>query len=200
MLYFAQICKRYCSVQHFIIPLCFIKGSTLLISNVHNMGTEKPFMFVWNESMAKRGSSEVTSCIMKYIELHFELLKMYHPKQWLEVIVNASLAFSAYYMDKEDFIDPYSIERMFKKQSDFIIRSFNWIQFSSEEPNTVRTRVSHNTLQPWHSYVIRPLPRVRKHLRPLPTVLLQLYEKVIAVKKAIKKRLARHVQVSSRSI
>ncbi|KAJ8879142.1 hypothetical protein PR048_019748 [Dryococelus australis] len=44
--------------------------------SVHNMGTEKPFMFVWNESLAKRGSSEVTSCILKYIELHFEPLKV----------------------------------------------------------------------------------------------------------------------------
>ncbi|KAJ8877594.1 hypothetical protein PR048_022049 [Dryococelus australis] len=140
---------------------------------VLNMGTEKPFMFVCNESVAKCGSSEVTSCILKYIELHFESLKVgeirrlvvwsdrciaqnnnwwcialyhylivkkysttidqkflvsghsflrcdrdfalikrrnkkstvYHLKQWLEVIVNASPAFSAYYMDKEDGID-----------------------------------------------------------------------------------------------
>ncbi|KAJ8883127.1 hypothetical protein PR048_014967 [Dryococelus australis] len=66
---------------------------------------------------------------------------VYHPKQWLEVIVNANLAFSGYYMDKEDFIDLSAIEGMFKKQSDFKIKSFLWIQFSSEEPNTVRTRV-----------------------------------------------------------
>ncbi|KAJ8867714.1 hypothetical protein PR048_031517 [Dryococelus australis] len=108
---------------------------------------------------------------------------MYHPKQWLEVIVNASPAFSAYYMDKEDFIDLSAIEGMFKKQSDLKITSFHWIQFSSEEPNTVRTRVSHNILQPWHSYVTRPLPRGRKHLRPPPTVLPQLYEEAIALKK-----------------
>ncbi|KAJ8896177.1 hypothetical protein PR048_001520 [Dryococelus australis] len=40
---------------------------------------------------------------------------VYHPKQWLEVIVNANMAFSAYYMDKEDFIDLSAIEGMFKK-------------------------------------------------------------------------------------
>ncbi|KAJ8875775.1 hypothetical protein PR048_023674 [Dryococelus australis] len=167
-----------------------------------------------NESVAKLGSSEVTSCILKYIELHFEPLKVdrdftlierrkkkstvYHPKQWLEVIVNASLVINAYYMDKEDFIDMSAIEVMFKKQPDFKITSFHWIQFSSEKPNTVRMPVSHNILQPWHSYVIRPLPRGRKHLYPLPTILPLLYKEVIAVKKA--KKLARHVQVSSCSI
>ncbi|KAJ8875963.1 hypothetical protein PR048_023871 [Dryococelus australis] len=145
---------------------------------VHNMGTEKPFMFVWNGSVAKCGSFEVTSCILIYIELHFEPLKVgeirrlvvwpdrciaqnynlwcialyhyliakkyfttidqkflvsghsflpcdrdfalierrkkkstvYYPKQWLEVIVNASPAFSAYYMDKEDFTNLSAIE------------------------------------------------------------------------------------------
>ncbi|KAJ8897504.1 hypothetical protein PR048_002851 [Dryococelus australis] len=43
---------------------------------VHNMGTVKPYMFVWNESVAKCGSSEIPSCILKYIELHFEPLKV----------------------------------------------------------------------------------------------------------------------------
>ncbi|KAJ8873245.1 hypothetical protein PR048_026879 [Dryococelus australis] len=126
---------------------------------VHNMGTEKPYMFEWNGLVAKCGSSEVTSCILKYIELHCEALKvneirrlvvwsdLYHPKQWLEVNVNASPAFSAYYMDKEDFIYLSAIEGMFKKQPDFKITSFHWIQFSSEEPNTVGMRISHNTLQ-----------------------------------------------------
>ncbi|KAJ8883606.1 hypothetical protein PR048_015450 [Dryococelus australis] len=164
-------------------------------------------MFVWNELVAKRGSSEVTSCILKYIELHFEQLRageirrlvvwsgcciaqnnnwwcialydylivkkyftsidqkflvsghsflpcdrdfalierrknkstVYHRKQWLEIIVNANPAFHAYYIDKEDFIDLSDIEGMFKMQPGFKIRSFHWIQFSSEEPNTVRT-------------------------------------------------------------
>ncbi|KAJ8867270.1 hypothetical protein PR048_031069 [Dryococelus australis] len=144
------------------------------------MATEKPFMFEWNESVAKRSSSKVTSCILKYIELHFEPLKVggirrlvvwsdhciaknnnwqfidqyhylifssidrdfalierrtkkyteYQPKQWLEVIVNASPAFSAYYMDKEDFIVLPGIEGMFKKQPDIKIASFHWIKFS----------------------------------------------------------------------
>ncbi|KAJ8874385.1 hypothetical protein PR048_025234 [Dryococelus australis] len=247
----------YCSVQHFIIPLCFTYNQF-----VHNMGTKKPFIFVWNESVAKLGSSGVTACILKYTEMHFEPLKVgetvslvvwsdrriaqnnnwrcvalyhyliekkyfttidqkflvsghcfllcdrdfalierrkkkkstvYHSKQWLEVIVNASPAFSAYYMDKENFIDLSAIEGMFKKQPDFKITSFHWIQFSSEERNTVQTRVSHNTLQPCHSYVTRPLPRGRKHLRPLSTVLPQLYEEAIAIKKAKKKKLARHM-------
>ncbi|KAJ8889592.1 hypothetical protein PR048_009092 [Dryococelus australis] len=108
---------------------------------------------------------------------------VYHPKQWLEVIVNAILAFSAYYMDKEGFIDLSVIEGMFKKQPDFKITSFHWIHFSSEEPNTVLTRVSLNTLQTWHSYVIRSLPKGREHLRLLQTVLSQLYEEAIAIKK-----------------
>ncbi|KAJ8892488.1 hypothetical protein PR048_005068 [Dryococelus australis] len=109
---------------------------------------------------------------------------VYCPKQWLEVIVNASPAFSAYCIDKEGFIDLAVIEGMFKKQPDFKITSFHWIQFSSEEPNTVRTRVRHNTLPTWHSYVIWSLPRERKYLRPLPTILPQLYEETIAIKKA----------------
>ncbi|KAJ8876011.1 hypothetical protein PR048_023919 [Dryococelus australis] len=113
---------------------------------------------------------------------------VYHPKQWLEVIVNGSPAFSAYYTDREDFIDLFAIDGMFKKQPDFKITYFHWIQFSSEEPNTVRTRVNHNILQPWHSYVIRPFLRGRKHLRPLPTVLPQLYEEAKALKKVKKKK------------
>ncbi|KAJ8883009.1 hypothetical protein PR048_014848 [Dryococelus australis] len=103
---------------------------------------------------------------------------------------------STCYMDKEDFTDLSAIEGMFKKQPDLKITSFHWIQFSSEEPNTVRTRVSRNNLQPWHSYVIRPLPRGRKYLCPLPTVLPQLYEEAIAIKKAKNKGLARHVQIN----
>ncbi|KAJ8889129.1 hypothetical protein PR048_008623 [Dryococelus australis] len=35
---------------------------------------------------------------------------VYHSKQWLEVVVNASSAFSAYCVDKEDFIDLSVIE------------------------------------------------------------------------------------------
>ncbi|KAJ8888393.1 hypothetical protein PR048_007883 [Dryococelus australis] len=37
-----------------------------------------------------------------------------HTKQWLEVIFNASPAFSAYCTYKEDFIDLSAIEGMFK--------------------------------------------------------------------------------------
>ncbi|KAJ8885584.1 hypothetical protein PR048_011782 [Dryococelus australis] len=113
---------------------------------------------------------------------------VYHQKQWLEDIVNASPAFSAYYMDKEDFIVLSAIEGMLKKQPSFKITSFHWIQFSLEEPNTVRMRVSYNTLQPWHSYVISSLPRGRKHKRQLSTVLPQIYEEAIAIKKAKKKK------------
>ncbi|KAJ4435948.1 hypothetical protein ANN_18571 [Periplaneta americana] len=42
---------------------------------IHNMGEDTAFFFVWNESVAKKGSSEVTSCILKYTQLHFQPLK-----------------------------------------------------------------------------------------------------------------------------
>lgn len=36
---------------------------------IHNCGTGRGFMFMWDESMAKRGSDEIGSCILKYLSV-----------------------------------------------------------------------------------------------------------------------------------
>lgn len=36
---------------------------------IHNCATGKGFMFMWDESMAKRGSDEIGSCIVKYLSV-----------------------------------------------------------------------------------------------------------------------------------
>lgn len=38
---------------------------------VHNMGKNYVTMFLWNESVAKRGSAEIASCIFKYVLINF---------------------------------------------------------------------------------------------------------------------------------
>lgn len=42
---------------------------------VHSAGSNKAMMFFWNETVGKRGSAEVASCILKYVTLHFSKLK-----------------------------------------------------------------------------------------------------------------------------
>lgn len=39
---------------------------------VHNMGTNDVFMCFWHESVAKRGSAEIASCLLKYVSTHFK--------------------------------------------------------------------------------------------------------------------------------
>lgn len=42
---------------------------------IHNQGSNKAMMFFWDETIAKRGSAEIVSCILKYVVLHFSILK-----------------------------------------------------------------------------------------------------------------------------
>lgn len=39
---------------------------------IHNMGTNEGFMCLWHETVAKRGSAETTSCLLKYIITNFK--------------------------------------------------------------------------------------------------------------------------------
>ncbi|KAF6207360.1 hypothetical protein GE061_018601 [Apolygus lucorum] len=41
---------------------------------IHNMGTGRASMHLWYEVLAGRGASEISSCLMKYIELNFRPL------------------------------------------------------------------------------------------------------------------------------
>ncbi|KAJ8895731.1 hypothetical protein PR048_001069 [Dryococelus australis] len=167
-----------CTLHRYAIGIVLSNTLSFLYSStynqcVYNMGTEKPFMFVWNESVAKCVGEirRLVVCSDRCIAqnhnwwctalYHYLIVKkyfttidhkflglcpdckkkctVYHPKQWLEDIVNPNPAFSAHYMDKEDFFGLSAIEGMFKNLPNVKITSFNWIQFSSEEPNTVRT-------------------------------------------------------------
>lgn len=35
---------------------------------IHDLGTNRGYMFVWNESIAERGSDEIASCLLKYLQ------------------------------------------------------------------------------------------------------------------------------------
>ena len=42
---------------------------------ISNQANNKSMMFFWDETVGKRGAAEVSSCILKYIEIHFTPLK-----------------------------------------------------------------------------------------------------------------------------
>lgn len=42
---------------------------------VHNMGNQKVMMFQWHESLAKRGSAEIASCLLQYITHNFQVIQ-----------------------------------------------------------------------------------------------------------------------------
>ncbi|KAJ8893422.1 hypothetical protein PR048_006013, partial [Dryococelus australis] len=213
----------------------------------HNMGTEIPFMFVWNESVAKRGSSEVTSCILKCIELHFEPLKVgevgrlvvwtyrcvAQNNNWRCIALYHYLIVKKYFttIDQKFLVSGYVF---LPCNRDFALIERRNLQciIQSSSLKLLLTQVRHLVNTTWTkktSLTCGPLKGClksspknqilserespynlskaigRKLLRPLSTVLPQLYEEAIAIKKAKKKekkkkRLARYVQVPSRSI
>lgn len=42
---------------------------------IHNAGSNKAMMFFWDETIGKRGSAEVASCVLKYITSHYLKLR-----------------------------------------------------------------------------------------------------------------------------
>lgn len=42
---------------------------------IHDQGKNLAYMFLWDETTGKRGSAEITSCLLKYVELNFVKLK-----------------------------------------------------------------------------------------------------------------------------
>lgn len=51
---------------------------------IHNQSNDKVAMCFWNETIAKRGSIEVTSCILRYVKIHFKPL---HPGETRKLIL-----------------------------------------------------------------------------------------------------------------
>lgn len=45
------------------------------------MGSSRSTMCYWHENIGKRGSTEVVSCILKYIQKHYEPLKPYETRK-----------------------------------------------------------------------------------------------------------------------
>lgn len=43
--------------------------------NIHNLGTNRATMHLWDETIAKRGSADIASCIFKYITSNYEKLQ-----------------------------------------------------------------------------------------------------------------------------
>lgn len=41
---------------------------------IHNLGLNKATMFFWDETIGKRGSAEITSCVLKYVSANFRTL------------------------------------------------------------------------------------------------------------------------------
>lgn len=49
--------------------------------NIHNMSTNKANMYLWHETVAKRGSKEIGSCILKYVQSMFPILRSGEKRQ-----------------------------------------------------------------------------------------------------------------------
>lgn len=227
---------------------------------VHNAGTNKAMMFFWDETIGKRGSAEVASCILKYITLHFSKLmegetrrlviwsdrcvgqnnnwrmiallqhlvlnqyfscveqkfmttghsflpcdrdfalierakkgkKVYIPFHFVEIIANAkdSNQFQVNMMEGEDF---KNIDIVLKSlaTAKFNITDHVWYQITTDDPITLRARISHNILQPWISHCLAKKIKHTKKFYPPVNVLEfpSLYTSRLGIKPAKKKDL-----------
>lgn len=180
------------------------------------------FMMLWNETVAKRGSIEISSCILRYVKEHFQPLrtgerkqliiwsdrcvgqnnnwriittlkllvdlkyftevhqkflstghsflpcdrdfsliekkkktaKVFVPFEWVPVIAHAreSNPFYVLCMQREDFKDLKDLEKALHRDPKFKLTESLWNKISSEDPNTMFTRETHNVLRPWKHF------------------------------------------------
>lgn len=192
--------------------------------DIHDATSNNAFMMLWNETVAKRGAIEISSCLLRYVKEHFHPLqtgerkqliiwsdrcvgqnnnwrmiatlkllvdlkyftevhqkflstghsflpcdrdfsliekkkktaKVFVPFEWVPVIANAreSKPFYVLCMQREDFKDLRDLEKALYKNPKFKLTVSLWNKISSEDPNTLFTRESHNVLRPWEHITI----------------------------------------------
>ncbi|KAL4153058.1 hypothetical protein QTP88_000891 [Uroleucon formosanum] len=114
---------------------------------IHNMGNNAVSMHLWYECIAKRGSLEIASCILNFIESNYNILG-HGEERKLEK------PFTIVEMSQVDFKDFSSLERDMTKKNLKITQAM-WLKLSADAPMHVSIRESHNTLRPWKSHEIR---------------------------------------------
>lgn len=203
--------------------------------DIHDAASNNAFMMLWNETVAKRGATEISSCLLKYVKEHFSPLqtgerkqliiwsdrcvgqnnnwrmistlkllvdlkyftevhqkflstghsflpcdrdfsliekkkktaKVFVPFEWVSVIANAreSKPFYVLWMQREDFRDLKDLEKALYKNSKFKLTESLWNKISSDDPNTLFTRATHNVLRPWNHFpIIKNVAQYKKTL------------------------------------
>lgn len=192
--------------------------------DIHDATSNNAFMMLWNETVAKRGAIEISSCLLRYVKEHFQPLqrgerkqliiwsdrcvgqnnnwrmittlkllvdltyftevhqkflstghsflpcdrdfsliekkkktaKVFVPFEWVQVIVQArdSKPFYVLCMQREDFKDLANLEKALYRNPKFKLTESLWNKISSEDPNTLFTRETHNVLRPWKHFPI----------------------------------------------
>lgn len=91
------------------------------------------------------------------IERNKKLSSVYIPFQWTDVIAKARVnnPFKVIYMHQTFFKNFTNAENVIWKDPKCKITQSVWIQITSDDPNTIRLRKTHNTVQPWVSYSVK---------------------------------------------
>ncbi|KAL4119072.1 hypothetical protein QTP88_011939 [Uroleucon formosanum] len=93
---------------------------------IHNMGNNAVSMHLWYECMAKRGSLEIASCILNFIESNYNILG-HGEERKLEK------PFTIVEMSQVDFKDFSSLERDMTKKNLKITQAM-WLKLSADAP------------------------------------------------------------------
>lgn len=86
---------------------------------------------------------------------------VYVPFQWVDVIAKSKInnPFTVIYMHQTFFKDFSDAEKSIWKDPKCKITQGMWLQITSDDPNSIRIRKSHNTVQPWTSYSLKSLKK-----------------------------------------
>lgn len=89
--------------------------------------------------------------------------QVYLPFHWVEVIANArpSKPFEVVHMQQEYFRDIGPAEQTIKKDPELKITTAAWLQFSSDDPMSLKLRKCHDVLLPWAVYSLQKSKRTR---------------------------------------
>lgn len=120
------------------------------------------------------------------IECQRKIKKAYVPEDWKHVIAAAKVndPFNIYEMKQEDFKDiDHIVASYMIPNSKFQITKYVWFKMAEDDPTSVHTRESHNTMRPWKVFKLfadNVNPRI---------IVPRLYNVAIPIKKEKKKDL-----------
>ena len=101
------------------------------------------------------------------IERNKKLSSVYIPFQWTDVIAKSRIKnpFKVVYMHQTFFKNFANAENVIWKDPKCKITQSVWIQITSDNPNAIRLRKTHNVIQPWCSYSLKsaknPIPEIK---------------------------------------